>query len=132
MTKKSEQHMAQLIVSAKETVERINEIASASNEQANGIQQINQTVLQLDETTQKNAALVEKANAAARSFEGQVNQVYDAVAIFKLPAQQQFDARPAHHQQSQALTPTATATAYVSKRKPIKAVGRNSEPNHGS
>ncbi len=36
-----------------------------------GIEQVNQTVMQMDETTQQNAALVEEASAAARSMEEQ-------------------------------------------------------------
>jgi methyl-accepting chemotaxis protein len=60
------------------------EISAASQEQSAGIEQVNQTVVQMDETTQQNAALVEEATAAARAMEEQAAQLADAVAIFRL------------------------------------------------
>ncbi|PZU28610.1 MAG: methyl-accepting chemotaxis protein, partial [Stenotrophomonas sp.] len=59
------------------------EISAASQEQSAGIDQVNQTVMQMDETTQQNAALVEEATAAARSMEDQANQLTEAVAVFR-------------------------------------------------
>ncbi|MBD7924771.1 methyl-accepting chemotaxis protein, partial [Xanthomonas sp. Sa3BUA13] len=44
----------------------------------------NQTVTQMDESTQQNAALVEEASAAARSMEQQATELTQAVALFKL------------------------------------------------
>jgi|GEM_PF-3219543 len=40
--------------------------------------------MQMDETTQQNAALVEEATAAARSMEEQAHQLSEAVALFHL------------------------------------------------
>ncbi|MBD3828822.1 MAG: methyl-accepting chemotaxis protein, partial [Stenotrophomonas sp.] len=45
---------------------------------------VNQTVVQMDETTQQNAALVEEATAAARAMEEQAGHLSDAVSIFTL------------------------------------------------
>ncbi|MEN3809359.1 diguanylate cyclase, partial [Chromobacterium piscinae] len=45
---------------------------------------------QMDENTQKNAALVEQAAAAAESLEEQARYLSDAVAVFKL------DDKPQH------------------------------------
>ncbi|MBN5132087.1 methyl-accepting chemotaxis protein, partial [Stenotrophomonas maltophilia] len=61
--------------------------SAASQEQSAGIEQVNQTVVQMDETTQQNAALVEEATAAARAMEEQAGQLADAVAIFRLDNQ---------------------------------------------
>ncbi|HAI46691.1 MAG TPA: hypothetical protein DCM50_08330, partial [Stenotrophomonas sp.] len=55
--------------------------------QSAGIEQVNQTITQMDETTQQNAALVEEATAAARSMEEQAGHLTDAVALFKLDGQ---------------------------------------------
>jgi len=49
-----------------------------------GIEQVNQTIVQMDETTQQNAALVEEASAAARSMEEQAQALSEAVATFRL------------------------------------------------
>jgi len=58
------------------------EISAASQEQSAGIEQVNQTVVQMDETTQQNAALVEEATAAARAMEEQAGHLSEAVSIF--------------------------------------------------
>jgi hypothetical protein len=62
------------------------EIAAASQEQTAGIEQINQAIVQMDQVTQQNAALVEEAAAAAESMQAQAHGLTKAVAIFKLGA----------------------------------------------
>ncbi|MFN3964003.1 MAG: methyl-accepting chemotaxis protein [Silanimonas lenta] len=61
------------------------EISAASEEQAQGIVTVNQTVSQLDTATQQNAALVEEASASARALEEQSNQLAEAASSFRLP-----------------------------------------------
>jgi methyl-accepting chemotaxis protein len=63
------------------------EIAAASIEQSHGIEQVNQTITQMDEVTQQNAALVEQATAASKSLETQGQQLNETVATFRLPAE---------------------------------------------
>ncbi len=65
----------------------IDEIALASEEQSRGIEQINRAIIQMDEVTQRNAALVEEAAAAARSLEDQGTELDTAVRAFQLDAQ---------------------------------------------
>ncbi|MBN3761916.1 methyl-accepting chemotaxis protein [Burkholderia sp. Ac-20365] len=60
------------------------EIAAASSEQSRGIGQVNQAVVQMDQVTQQNAALVEEAAAASRSLEEQGTQLTRAVMFFRL------------------------------------------------
>lgn len=60
------------------------EIASASQEQSRGIEQVNIAVNQMDETAQQNAALVQQSSAATRSLEEQSYEVMNAVASFQL------------------------------------------------
>ncbi len=71
------------------------EISAASQEQSAGIEQVNLTVTQMDETTQQNAALVEEATAAARSMEEQAGELTQAVSIFKIQAERPAAIRPA-------------------------------------
>ncbi|MFQ6335035.1 chemotaxis protein, partial [Methylophilus sp. 3sh_L] len=59
-------------------------ISAASTEQTTGIDQVNQAVTSMDETTQQNAALVEEAAAAAESLVDQANQLTEAISQFKL------------------------------------------------
>jgi len=62
----------------------VGDIARATTEQANGIEEINTTVATMDEMTQKNAALVEEATAAAKSLEDQASMLSEQMAFFRL------------------------------------------------
>ena len=62
----------------------VNDISSASNEQSTGIEQVNVAVTQMDDVTQKNAALVEEATAAAHALAMQARSLREAVAAFRL------------------------------------------------
>ncbi len=94
--------MQQVVGSVQRVTDIMGEITSASREQAAGITQVNQTVTQMDETTQQNAALVEEATAAARAMEDQATQLVDAVAVFRLEQEDRLstllaNARHAYH-----------------------------------
>ncbi|KGR40421.1 hypothetical protein NX04_16515 [Xanthomonas vasicola] len=75
--------MAEIVSSVQRVTDIMGEISAASQEQSSGIEQVNQTVTQMDETTQQNAALVEEATAAARALEEQAIGLTEAVAVFK-------------------------------------------------
>ncbi|RLM27109.1 chemotaxis protein [Brenneria alni] len=64
----------------------ISEIAQASREQSDGINQINLAIGQIDTTTQQNAALVEESAAAALSLQDQAHSLTRTVSVFKLGA----------------------------------------------
>ena len=87
--------MGEIVASVQRVTDIMAEISAASQEQSAGNEQVNQTVMQMDETTQQNAALVEEATAAARSMEEQAGQLNDAVALFKLDGQAVAAAVPA-------------------------------------
>ncbi|MGI9214006.1 MAG: methyl-accepting chemotaxis protein [Methylococcaceae bacterium] len=61
----------------------VSQIASASKDQAEGIQQVNQAVAQMDEITQQNAALAEQASAASVSMCEQANNMVRLLSFFK-------------------------------------------------
>ncbi len=64
----------------------VGEISAASQEQSGGIHQVNRAVTQMDEATQRNAALVEQASAATQALAEQASALRHAVAVFRLPA----------------------------------------------
>ena len=78
--------MGEIVASVQRVTDIMAEISAASQEQSAGIEQVNQTIVQMDETTQQNAALVEEATAAARSMEEQAHALAESVAVFKLEA----------------------------------------------
>lgn len=71
-----------------ESIQRVNdimaEITAASQEQSQGIGQVNEAVAQMDRVTQQNAALVEEAAAAAASLSEQASELSVTVGMFKL------------------------------------------------
>ncbi|WP_133647276.1 methyl-accepting chemotaxis protein [Paraburkholderia flava] len=76
--------MGEIVEAVRRVTAIMGEISLASAEQTTGIELINHTVTQMEETTQQNAALVEEASAAAISLEEQSRQLNDAVAVFRL------------------------------------------------
>jgi methyl-accepting chemotaxis protein len=78
--------MQEVVESVKRVTGIIGDIASASNEQTAGIEQINQAIIRMDGTTQQNAALVEEAAMAAESLQHQANKLLQSVDLFKLNA----------------------------------------------
>jgi len=76
--------MAEIVASVQRVTDIMAEISAASQEQSAGIEQVSQTVIQMDGTTQQNAALVEEASAAARSLEQQADRLIEAVDVFDL------------------------------------------------
>ncbi|WP_373298415.1 methyl-accepting chemotaxis protein, partial [Paludibacterium paludis] len=63
--------MEEIVSSVTRVADIMSEISAASIEQSSGIEQVNLAVTQMDENTQKNAALVEEAAAAAESLQEQ-------------------------------------------------------------
>jgi methyl-accepting chemotaxis protein len=84
LVREAGQTMEEIVGSVRRVTDIMAQISAASQEQSSGIEQVNQTVMHMDETTQQNAALVEEATAAARSMEEQAEDLNHAVAIFKL------------------------------------------------
>ncbi len=60
------------------------EIAAASDEQANGIEQINQGIGQIDSVTQQNTANAEESAASAEELSGQATQLQGMLRRFRL------------------------------------------------
>jgi len=60
------------------------EISSASNEQTQGIKQVNQAIMEIDDVTQQNAALVEEAAAAAEMLEDKARSLAKTASYFDL------------------------------------------------
>jgi methyl-accepting chemotaxis protein len=61
------------------TTELVGEIAAASQEQAQGIDQVNTAVAQMDKVTQQNAANAEESASASEELSAQAEQMNQAV-----------------------------------------------------
>ncbi|MCF5990508.1 methyl-accepting chemotaxis protein [Xanthomonas perforans] len=109
--------MAEIVTSVQRVTDIMGEISAASQEQSAGIEQVNQTVTQMDETTQQNAALVEEATAAARALEEQALGLTEAVAVFKTDSSDASQASRAASRRPTAA-PALSARAAAAGRAP--------------
>ena len=78
--------MAEVVGSIRRVNDIMGEISAASNEQAQGVAQVGEAVVQMDQTTQQNAALVEQMAAAASSLKSQAQDLVQTVAVFTIDA----------------------------------------------
>jgi methyl-accepting chemotaxis protein len=78
--------MGEIVASIQRVTDIMAEISAASQEQTIGIEQINEAVLQMDQVTQQNAALVEEASAASESMQEEASKLEGLVASFRLAA----------------------------------------------
>lgn len=74
----------QMVPNIQKTSGLVQEIASASDEQATGVSQINSALNQLSQTTQQNAAGSEQLAATAEEMSGQAEDLQRAMGFFKL------------------------------------------------
>jgi methyl-accepting chemotaxis protein-1 (serine sensor receptor) len=76
--------LGEIVTSVKKVTDVVAEIAAASQEQSSGIAQVNKAILQMDEMTQQNAALVEEASSASESISAQAQELRTLVAFFQV------------------------------------------------
>ncbi|EOY5402337.1 methyl-accepting chemotaxis protein II [Cronobacter sakazakii] len=116
-----------LVESAGETMQEIfgavtrvtdimGEIASASDEQSRGIDQVALAVSEMDRVTQQNASLVQQSAAAASALEDQASRLSQAVAAFRLAS-----ARASAPRSVPATVPARTDHAPIVPAKPAVA-----------
>lgn len=74
--------LEEIVTSAKKIGDIVSEIAAAGAEQMQGIEQINKTVIQIDEMAQQNSALVEQATAASESLDDQGKNLQRLMSFF--------------------------------------------------
>ncbi len=74
--------LSEIVTGVKKVGDIVAEIAAASAEQSQGIEQVNQAVSQMDEITQQNAALAEQASAASVSMTEQSASMSQLLGFF--------------------------------------------------
>ncbi|MEZ3498940.1 methyl-accepting chemotaxis protein [Pantoea sp. KPR_PJ] len=76
--------MTDIVNAVTRVTDIMGEIASASDEQSRGIDQVGLAVTEMDRVTQQNAALVEESASAAASLEDQASRLKQAVSVFNI------------------------------------------------
>ena len=108
----------------------MSDIAAASAEQANGIEQVNKALSQMDEVTQQNSALVEENAATAKALENQAQAMGERVAFFRTD-----EAAATHSSGAASVTPkpklVAKPAAVAEKAAPAHAPKRAAAASGG-
>lgn len=115
----------------------MSEISSASHEQSEGVTQVGTAVVQMDQMTQQNAALVEESAAAAANLHHQASEMVQLVSIFEVNdtdgeeshgtpaiAARKISTAPSASTQKKTESPAATHDAPVER----KASPKKEEP----
>ncbi len=110
--------MADIVSAVTRVTDIMGEIASASNEQSKGIDQVGTAVTEMDRVTQQNASLVEESATAAAALEDQASRLTQAVAVFRVRKESGF--KPA------AKASTVTRAALPVARKATAPVASDS------
>lgn len=108
------QSLSEIVTGVKKVGDIVAEIAAASAEQSQGIEQVNQAVSQMDEITQQNAALAEEASASSVAMSDQSTNMSQILSFFKAGKSQsvaQTVAPVAPPQTSKSQQPVAQASA---------------------
>lgn len=111
--------MAEIVSAVTRVTDIMGEIASASDEQSRGIDQVGLAVAEMDRVTQQNAALVEESAAAAAALEEQASRLTEAVAVFRIQQQQQ--------QQRETSAVVKTVTPATPRKMAVADSGENWE-----
>src|SRR5690349_5953096 len=126
----------EIVNAVKKVTDIVAEIAAASREQSSGIEQVNKAVMQMDQTTQQNAALVEEASAASQAIVEQAQTLNSLIDRYDVggeaarpavkaaaPAERRSSARPWTNRAAPAAAPKTASVAAPTR----KAVGDDTE-----
>ncbi len=119
--------LTEIVESIKKVAGIVSDIAVASAEQADGIDQVNKALTQMDEVTQQNSALVEENAATAKTLEHQATVMDERVALFRIGAGDAAGAAPARSTAAgerpaapARAAPSLPKQAAVARRAPVR------------
>ncbi|EIX1535024.1 methyl-accepting chemotaxis protein II [Cronobacter sakazakii] len=114
--------MQEIVGAVTRVTDIMGEIASASDEQSRGIDQVALAVSEMDRVTQQNASLVQQSAAAASALEDQASRLSQAVAAFRLAS-----ARASAPRSVQTAAPVSASLTPVAASQPAVASQDNWE-----
>ena len=94
LVNQSGQTLEAIIATVKRASDIVAELAAASQDQARGIEQVNQGIATMDQVAQGNAALTEQAAAASEALNREATNLVEQMAFFQLAARPQTAAAP--------------------------------------
>ncbi len=110
LVNQSGESLEEIVTSVKKVADIVAEISAASQEQSAGIEQTNRAIMQMDQITQQNAALVEEAAAASTSMRDQSRSLQEEVSRFEISSAYLSGSRPSSLPRAAAQPLKATGT----------------------
>ncbi|MCF1473038.1 MULTISPECIES: HAMP domain-containing methyl-accepting chemotaxis protein [Rhizobium/Agrobacterium group] len=112
-----------MVAEVQEINRHVSAIVEAAHEQSSGLQQINTAVNQMDQDTQKNAAMVEESTAASHGLAREVASLNQLLSQFKLSGggQSGFNSGSAY---AAPVRPASVHPAQAPVASPARALGR--------
>jgi len=114
------QTMGEIVGSIQKVSDIVAEITSATAEQSTGVQRVAQSVSQMDQATQQNAALGEESAAAAESLRNQAQELVQAVAVFRMPGSSVNSKSASTKPPTQASAKRSSVHSSASPKAPFK------------
>jgi methyl-accepting chemotaxis protein len=84
LVEQSGRTLRDIVTAVKKVSDIVAEMTAAAHEQAGGIEQVNRAIVQMDQATQQNAALVEETAAASQAMGEQARELQSLMGFFKL------------------------------------------------
>ena len=116
--------LTEIVQSSRQVSTALADISIASQEQANGIEEVAKVVAHLDEMTQQNATMVEQSHAVAGTLEDSAKRLQSLVSSFQIPLERlnaRADAISFARPAPVEVEPAATAPARL-QRKVLRAL----------
>ncbi|CAK0777252.1 methyl-accepting chemotaxis protein [Gammaproteobacteria bacterium] len=119
--------LGEIVPAITQTSDLVQEIASASKEQASGVNQINIAMGQLSQLTQSNASSSEELSATAEELSAQVIQLQDMVGFFQVANEQAARTTPTNRAVAGKVSNRTVATTQPSSRS-SRLLGTTTKP----
>ena len=127
LSEKVTTRLQEIVTQAKQVDALVAEVATASREQTQGIEQVNLAISQIDKVTQNNAANAEESASAAEELNAQTESLKDAVGDLLVLVNGGTD-RSGHHSGRKSVTahpihaaPETPAAGHAAPRKAVAA-----------
>lgn len=112
------QLLMDIVVSIQANAQEMRDIENRSREQSNGIMQINSAIMQMDDVTQRNAALVEELASSAMDMATLSRNLNKEISAFKLKEEDVYHEQPEEPASSyHDPTPTQPQPSYTHAHK---------------
>jgi methyl-accepting chemotaxis protein len=107
--------LSQLVPSIRRTAELVQDVAAASSEQSAGVEQINQSLAQVDQVTQRNASAAEELAATAEEMSAQAEALRNLLVFFQVGGASQQVLRPSPVTNGHAATSSVLSMPHVKR-----------------